>query len=277
MIDTLWDGLEDPDALDRATKPAKEQERFPCNVCSGTGRYQGRRTQQTKAHCFACKGAGYFKTSQGDRVKAKAQHYTRKAASLKQKLDAFHEQHEGLHAFLSEAGDWSEFARSLAEQIAQRGSLSEKQLGAARAMQAKVATRQAEGQKTRQEHSGTVDLAKIREMFDAAVASSLKRPVYRAEGLVLSLAPAHGKNPGAIYIKAGEEYLGKVLGTDFQAARAATDETLTSLQTIAADPLEAAVRYGRLTGACACCGRTLTDPKSVERGIGPICAGKWGL
>lgn len=30
--------------------------------------------------------------------------------------------------------------------------------------------------------------------------------------------------------------------------------------------------YGRLTGRCGCCGRTLTDPASKMRGIGPECA-----
>lgn len=30
-------------------------------------------------------------------------------------------------------------------------------------------------------------------------------------------------------------------------------------------------------GSCCVCGRTLTDPESVERGIGPECAGKMGL
>jgi len=29
--------------------------------------------------------------------------------------------------------------------------------------------------------------------------------------------------------------------------------------------------FGRLTGKCGCCGRTLTDPESVRLGIGPDC------
>lgn len=42
--------------------------------------------------------------------------------------------------------------------------------------------------------------------------------------------------------------------------------------------IEAAlVGYGRATGACGICGRLLTDPESVARGIGPICAEKIGL
>lgn len=42
--------------------------------------------------------------------------------------------------------------------------------------------------------------------------------------------------------------------------------------------LEEAKEYGKLTGSCCNCGRTLTDEDSIEAGIGPICAGKdyWG-
>jgi hypothetical protein len=36
--------------------------------------------------------------------------------------------------------------------------------------------------------------------------------------------------------------------------------------------LEKAAEFGHLHGLCAICGRTLTDPASVERGIGPVCA-----
>lgn len=46
------------------------------------------------------------------------------------------------------------------------------------------------------------------------------------------------------------------------------------LATIAKDPKEAMLRYGREIGACGHCGRTLTDEASRARGIGPICAGK---
>ena len=41
------------------------------------------------------------------------------------------------------------------------------------------------------------------------------------------------------------------------------------------DPLAAAVRHGKLSGRCCSCGRDLTDPASIEAGIGPICAGKF--
>lgn len=51
------------------------------------------------------------------------------------------------------------------------------------------------------------------------------------------------------------------------------------LDALLADPLAAAVEYGHHTGSCCVCGRTLTDPKSIEAGIGPICGAKfrgWG-
>lgn len=38
--------------------------------------------------------------------------------------------------------------------------------------------------------------------------------------------------------------------------------------------LEQAKEWGALYGACCCCGATLTDEKSIEAGIGPICARK---
>ncbi len=33
--------------------------------------------------------------------------------------------------------------------------------------------------------------------------------------------------------------------------------------------------FGLIIGACAHCGKTLTDEESIARGLGPICAGKY--
>lgn len=48
----------------------------------------------------------------------------------------------------------------------------------------------------------------------------------------------------------------------------------TQLIAILADPYEAQIAYGKLTGSCGVCGRILEDEESVAAGIGPICAGK---
>jgi len=42
-----------------------------------------------------------------------------------------------------------------------------------------------------------------------------------------------------------------------------------------ADPLAAAMKHGKASGRCCSCGRDLTDPASIEAGIGPICAEKF--
>jgi Family of unknown function (DUF6011) len=50
------------------------------------------------------------------------------------------------------------------------------------------------------------------------------------------------------------------------------------LAAIAEDVEGAMTRYGREIGRCGAprCGRTLTDPESIARGIGPVCAEKMG-
>jgi hypothetical protein len=115
-------------------------------------------------------------------------------------------------------------------------------------------------------------------MFNNARDKGYKRPVYRAEGLKISLAPAAGANAGALYVKTeGDEYIGKVTDGRFFGTREATEEHKTALSVIAESPRDAAIRYGRRTGSCACCGRVLSNHQSIELGIGPICAEKWGF
>ena len=48
------------------------------------------------------------------------------------------------------------------------------------------------------------------------------------------------------------------------------------LSQIAEDPQRAMLDYGKQIGSCGHCGRTLTNPESIERGIGPICAERMG-
>jgi Family of unknown function (DUF6011) len=43
------------------------------------------------------------------------------------------------------------------------------------------------------------------------------------------------------------------------------------LDEILYDPQRAQAEFGKLTGRCGCCGKTLTDPNSKMRGIGPEC------
>lgn len=52
-------------------------------------------------------------------------------------------------------------------------------------------------------------------------------------------------------------------------------EIVALLDDIEANPLAAAMKYGKLSGRCCSCGRDLTDPSSIAMGIGPICAEKF--
>jgi hypothetical protein len=52
-------------------------------------------------------------------------------------------------------------------------------------------------------------------------------------------------------------------------------QVLMDLLDIEKDPQAAAVLHGRASGRCSVCSRDLTDPESIERGIGPVCFGKF--
>ena len=60
------------------------------------------------------------------------------------------------------------------------------------------------------------------------------------------------------------------------ATRECGEERQAAIVRAAADPLAAAIAYGKEFGQCAVCGRELSDPVSIERGIGPICADNLG-
>lgn len=171
---------------------------------------------------------------------------------------------------LRAAAGWSDFARSLIAYHDNGSEWSERQCSAILSMCSKLKAKEAAKADTAE-----VDLTPVRELFKNAVQSGYKRPTFRAEGLVISLAGAGSVNAGALYVKRDGEYLGKIMGEQFKPAYGAPDDVAALLQEIAKDPLEAAVAYGRKTGTCACCGRELTNAESIALGIGPICRERW--
>lgn len=264
-----------PEDYARPVSEKKERPKFPCQSCGGSGMYRGTRVHQERAECFACGGKGFFYTSHGDRLKARAKAADRKRSKLELAQDAFNKAHPEFIAVLDGMTSWNEFARDLKAQYNEKGALSENQVAAIYRMKAKADATIAAREAAR---TVEVDLSSIHAMFDKAQASGLKKPVYRAEGLVLSLAKASSVNAGAIYVKRVDgEYLGKVVGKSFRGTSAASTEEKGKLDKIAANPSQVAKDYGKLVGVCSCCGRELTDKNSIEAGIGPICATKWGF
>jgi hypothetical protein len=257
-----------------------------CPSCRGSGvfrSYSGR----VVGDCFKCKGKGvqFFKTSSDDRAKARGSADARKAKQAAEQADAAK---VWLNANPVEAewlrqpvtGDFTFHADMLAA-LVKYGSLTERQEAAVRNAAAKSAARKAQwaAEKAQSEAGAAVlSLAKIRAGFDSA-SQHLKRPKLRVADIQFSLAPATGRNAGAIYVvrASDETYLGKItLDDKFIRSRDCSDIDADVVARVAADPAAAATAHGHEFGQCSCCGRELTNPESVARGIGPICAERWG-
>ena len=247
----------------------------PCRKCGGSGVFRGFSGRSFGA-CFACKGKGKktFKTAPATRAKAAVARVAaseRKAAETADAAAEYRAANADIAAWLDNAGTF-EFALSLRDSLAKYGSLTENQAAAARRCIAKRAEKAAE----RVASAPVVEVSALEKAFATATANGLKRIKMRVAGFAVTPAKATSKNPGALYVKAGSEYLGKISGGRFFAVAACDDATKAKVVAVVSDPLNAAKAYGIETGSCSCCGRELTDPVSIANGIGPICAANFG-
>ena len=139
---------------------------------------------------------------------------------------------------------WSDFAQSLSRFYISKGYLSPKQYAAGTSMMEKCLARQAD------KPAPVADTEKVQGpgMFRQA------DEVYRVQA---------SRSTGNLYAKvltaSGFEYAAGMIRKLREADRMS---------------LEDAKAYGQETGTCCNCGALLTDPNSIEAGIGPICAGK---
>lgn len=188
-------------------------------------------------------------------------------------------------AWIQDHAQTNDFVRSIRNHILQKGYLSGKQ-------QACIARNMSQERVAAQPAPEVKSLDKLHAFFDKAAKTKLKAMKLHFEGFTAKLASAAGKNPGAIYLTteiskrkdgpcvwgSGSNfttegvYLGKLASGHFFRARECTDEQATAIVATLLNPLEAAIAYGKRTGRCTVCHRKLTDPKSIEAGIGPICA-----
>lgn len=111
----------------------------------------------------------------------------------------------------------------------------------------------------------------LRAVFDKLRESGLSRVKLHMQGFLVKPAKASGKNPGALYVTEGETYLGKIINGRFDSASCCTPDIAAKVAALVADPMAAIKATGLATGNCAMCGLELTDPTSLEIGIGPIC------
>jgi hypothetical protein len=254
-----------------------------CGKCGGSGTYYG--MSRYGSQCFACKGVGHkaYKTAPEVRARAAVSRANATVRIAENNWESFTASHPEVAAWM-DANTSFEFAVSLKQAVIKYGQLTERQLVSAETCVAKQKVRDAarvEATQARAAAAPVVDISKVETAIATALERGVKRPSMRVGELKFSVAPATGKNAGAIYVKTavkGEEgqYLGKIMGGKLFAVRECSEEQKANIISVASDPKGAAIRHGKEFGQCSICSRTLVDPKSIELGIGPICADKMG-
>lgn len=286
------DQVDEKPLIDRLEKrdPAESPtfKTIPCPKCNGTGKWVGGYANPTVRQCFKCNGTGRVVSSKSKpldmspeaierRAKAKVSRQRTKMLKADELQERYRNwiENDDLGKFLVAASGWSGFAMDMTREFAKKGELTAGQLQACRSMKEKVDAR---GDREADADLSGGNLDEIFKIFTHAIGSGLKRPKLRIGDMAIKLAPAGGRNVGHLYVMLEGEYQGKIDPEGkFFASRDADEGINERLVEISADPLAAAVLHGKQTGNCACCGRVLTDPKSVERGVGPYCAERWGL
>ena len=244
-----------------------------CFKCRGSGRAYG-------GTCYACNGTGKHDPQRAKRkaayVKGEQTKAERKQAKIKEWIEVHPAEFRAIQDGERRA---NQFCCAMLDAINEWGSLTDNQLAAVRrgmlALEAKRAEFRA-ADAARAANAPTVDVSQIEQAFDRARASGKSKVWLYVAGIKFSPAGASSKNPGALYVKRGGEYLGKIAGGRFQCTRECDADAQAKVVAIASDPKNAAITEGRETGTCAVCSRELTDPESVKRGIGPICAERFG-
>jgi hypothetical protein len=253
-----------------------------CQACNGTGNWNSRAGYQ----CFKCNGKGVltYKTSPESRKSSKDsadRARVRKAQEIANSIAAFEKANPEIIEWMNANPDF-EFAASCKEQFYRKGELSEKQVAAI----LRQIERKKEQDKARDAAKAAamasapvVTTAKLEACFAKVLAAGNKRVTLTFSNVTFSPAPTYGVNAGAVYVKERStgNYLGKVIGNRFLVSRNdVKPEQVEFIADVLNDPRAAAIKHGKLTGACCVCSRLLTNDESIELGIGPICAEKMG-
>lgn len=238
-----------------------------CKKCSGSGKVTYGYTFLRTGACFACKGAGYkaFRSSTEQRAAAREKRVKRAEVQQNEKLAAWKAANQQEAAWLEAAAARGfEFAMSLSSSLVRWGALTDGQMSAVRRCMARDAERTASRPERKVER-----LEKLHTVMQ-------KHSAFYAGDLTLS----RRNGDQLVWIKhaGAETVLGKIdNGVLSLWNRPGVDHAVvrTLLEEFEANPLVAAVKYGKLSGRCCSCGRDLTNEGSIEAGIGPVCAAKF--
>lgn len=242
-----------------------------CKDCRGTGTFVSWAGRPV-GPCFKCKGTGIrkFKTSPEARAKSREYEKRRKAKLLDaavEKANAFRKANPDIDAWLTKnAGNPDfDFPDQMARALIKYGDWTPKQ----RAAVDKCVARDVERAAKRAAEPGSgLDLSNVISGMYAVPGGDTRLKV-RIDNV------ASSKWAGWVFVKDGASYgAGKRYGSQKPGEQYRGD-IVEELKAIAADPFEASKAYGKLVGRCGACGRKLEDEKSIEMGIGPICANKF--
>tara|TARA_R110000765_G_scaffold170696_3_gene275707 strand:+ start:8218 stop:8799 length:582 start_codon:yes stop_codon:yes gene_type:complete len=167
------------------------------------------------------------------------------------------------------------FANSLLGSMERYGQLSDRQIAAVE-----------RNLESAPSAASTKPLARIVDTMLHAK-QKLKYPKLRIDRdsryMVLSVAGDRSKYTNSVMITDGgpfgdNEYYGRITPSgEFHSGRNCDEAILKILTELNEDPAAVISDSGHANGQCACCGRELTNPESVELGIGPVCATRWGV
>lgn len=131
----------------------------------------------------------------------------------------------------------------------------------------------------------TQDVSNILGSLVQANTQGVKRPVLRLRsesGAKVNIKyMTKGRNTGGAWVTVNGELMGKIDDQGqfdcYEKDEESKSEWMSWMSEVNSDVHSAMAQYGKETGSCGCCGRTLTDPISVRLGIGPICLDRYGL
>lgn len=173
-----------------------------------------------------------------------------------------------------------EFALSLKQSFLKNGKLSDKQLSAAKRC---IQKNKSDKEKIDIEQNDKIDsvgLSGISELISAmwrARKNGVKDPKMRLFADQISFCVTFDNDDASKYknslkiVSEDGKILGRILGKTFYKSNYTSDEIANQINDTCSNANKSAVSYGRKTGACSCCGRTLNNEESVRLGMGPVC------
>jgi hypothetical protein len=110
----------------------------------------------------------------------------------------------------------------------------------------------------------------VKKMYAAVKSPSRNFKLRLPDGLTISTVNK-GVNVGCIYVFDNNEYVGKITTNGELKADNVSEDIKNLLEDANENLLALAKLFGHTTGSCSVCGRTLSDPLSVQLGMGTVC------